>query len=232
MPVRGWIRTAAGPTPGASIRTVDRLTVLETGPLYGAIGGVLLALLKFIEYQYLIRVYPTGGVWGHRCALSSPRSGFTSGHGSRGIKKSSSSKKSAARSSRTRRSGKELGHHAARIRDPPTHRRGAEQREIGERLFVSEYGQDPLLPPLRQDERQPAVQAVQKGGSSASSRERRQKAEVPTTTTTGGRWFLPSAFCPLFPGQRKGDSRKITRKQDDSASSATLPCRKKRGLIR
>lgn len=33
--------------------------------LYGAIGGILIALLKFVEYQYLIRVYPTevyGGI--------------------------------------------------------------------------------------------------------------------------------------------------------------------------
>ncbi len=33
--------------------------------LYGAIGGVLIALLKYVEYQHFIRVYPTevyGGV--------------------------------------------------------------------------------------------------------------------------------------------------------------------------
>ena len=33
--------------------------------LYGAVGGVLIALLKFVEYQYLIRVVPTevyGGI--------------------------------------------------------------------------------------------------------------------------------------------------------------------------
>ena len=32
---------------------------------YGAVGGVLIALLKYVEYQYLIRVYPTevyGGI--------------------------------------------------------------------------------------------------------------------------------------------------------------------------
>ena len=31
---------------------------MKRGLLYGAIGGVLLALLKLIEYQYLVRVYP------------------------------------------------------------------------------------------------------------------------------------------------------------------------------
>ena len=36
--------------------------------LYGAVGGVLIALLKFIEYQYLIRVYPTE-VYGGLVAL-------------------------------------------------------------------------------------------------------------------------------------------------------------------
>ncbi|MGZ5432009.1 MAG: response regulator transcription factor [Thermoanaerobaculia bacterium] len=33
--------------------------------LYGAIGGVLIALLKYVEYQHFIRVYPTevyGGI--------------------------------------------------------------------------------------------------------------------------------------------------------------------------
>ena len=41
---------------------------MKRGLLYGSIGGVLIALLKLIEYQHFVRVYPTE-VYGGLVAL-------------------------------------------------------------------------------------------------------------------------------------------------------------------
>jgi two-component system, NarL family, response regulator LiaR len=41
---------------------------MKRGLLYGAIGGVLLAALKYLEYQHVVRVYPTE-VYGGLVAL-------------------------------------------------------------------------------------------------------------------------------------------------------------------
>lgn len=44
------------------------LFAMKRGLLYGAIGGALLVLLKLIEYQYIVRAYP-GEVYGGMIAL-------------------------------------------------------------------------------------------------------------------------------------------------------------------
>jgi hypothetical protein len=41
--------------------------------LYGAVGGVLIALLKFIEYKYLVHEY-SSEIYGVLIAVSSPSS--------------------------------------------------------------------------------------------------------------------------------------------------------------
>jgi DNA-binding CsgD family transcriptional regulator len=109
--------------------------------LYGLLGGVLIALLKFIEYKYFVRAYP-GEVYGALVALIFTAIGFYLG-----LKWTRPKPQVVVREVLVRDGGpfvlnidklKELG------LTPREHEilgliaEGLSNREIGERLFVSE----------------------------------------------------------------------------------------------
>ena len=109
--------------------------------LYGAIGGVLIALLKLIEYQYFVRAYP-GEVYGALVAVI-----FTAVGVYVGLRSVRAKEVVVVREVRVPDSGSFVLN-TARLEElaitPREHEilgliaEGLSNREIGERLFVSE----------------------------------------------------------------------------------------------
>jgi DNA-binding CsgD family transcriptional regulator len=137
--------------------------------LYGAVGGILIALLKFVEYQYLIRAYP-GEVYGGIVALV-----FTAVGIYVGLRLTRPKETVIVREVEIRvPDGGPFVLNEARLRElgitPREHEilgliaEGLSNREIGERLFVSENTvkthSSRLFEKLGVNRR---VQAVQKG---------------------------------------------------------------------
>lgn len=109
--------------------------------LYGVAGGALIALLKFVEYQYLIRVYPTE-VYGGIVALI-----FTAVGIYVGLRLTRHKETVVIREVRVPEGGpfvlndtklKELGITPREHEILGLIAEGLSNREIGERLFVSE----------------------------------------------------------------------------------------------
>jgi DNA-binding CsgD family transcriptional regulator len=105
--------------------------------LYGAIGGVLIALLKFIEYQYLIRVYPTE-VYGGIIALIFTSVGIYVGLRLTRHKEVVVVKEAGGPFVLNEAKLKELGLTPREHEILQLIAEGLSNREIGERLFVSE----------------------------------------------------------------------------------------------
>ncbi len=135
--------------------------------LYGAAGGVLIALLKYIEYQHLIRVYPTE-VYGGLVALI-----FTAVGIYVGLRLTRQKERIVIREVRVPDGGpfvlntdklKELGITQREHEILGLIAEGLSNREIGERLFVSENTvkthSSRLFDKMSVNRR---VQAVQKG---------------------------------------------------------------------
>lgn len=135
--------------------------------LYGAVGGVLIALLKYVEYQHFIRVYPTE-VYGGIVALV-----FTVVGVYVGLRLTRHKEVVVVKEVRVREDGP-FALDPARLKElgitPREHEilgliaEGLSNREIGERLFVSENTvkthSSRLFEKLAVNRR---VQAVQKG---------------------------------------------------------------------
>lgn len=109
--------------------------------LYGSIGGVLIALLKYIEYQHFIRVYPSE-VYGGLLAVI-----FTAVGVYAGLKLKKQKEVVVVKEVRVRASEpfvlnagklKELGITQREHEILGLIAEGLSNREIGERLFVSE----------------------------------------------------------------------------------------------
>lgn len=135
--------------------------------LYGLAGGLLLALLKFIEYQHFVRVYPTE-VYGGLVALIFTAVGLYLGLRWTGRKHTVIVKEIRVRE------GEPFVLDAGKLKElgitPREHEilaliaEGLSNREIGERLFVSENTvkthSSRLFDKMSVNRR---VQAVQKG---------------------------------------------------------------------
>jgi DNA-binding NarL/FixJ family response regulator len=109
--------------------------------LYSLIGGVLIALLKFIEYQYFIRVYPTE-IYGGIIALIFTAVGIYAG-----LRLTRHREVVVVKEVRVREGGpfqlnekklRELGITPREHEILGLIAEGLSNREIGERLFVSE----------------------------------------------------------------------------------------------
>jgi DNA-binding CsgD family transcriptional regulator len=135
--------------------------------LYGSIGGVLIALLKYIEYQYLVRAYPAE-VYGGLLAVI-----FTAVGIYLGLKWTRRNEVVVVKEVRVRDEGpfvlnavklKELGITQREHEILGLIAEGLSNKEIGERLFVSENTvkthSSRLFEKLSVGRR---VQAVQKG---------------------------------------------------------------------
>ncbi len=135
--------------------------------LYGAIGGALIALLKYVEYQHFVRVYPTE-VYGGVVAVI-----FTVVGVYVGLRLTRHKEVVVVKEVRVRESGpfaldqaklKELGITPREHEILGLIAEGLSNREIGERLFVSENTvkthSSRLFDKLAVNRR---VQAVQKG---------------------------------------------------------------------
>jgi len=118
---------------------------LKRGLLYGLAGGVLIALLRFIEYQHFVRAYP-GEIYGGLVALI-----FTAIGIYLGLRWTRAKEvvvvKEVLKEVRVRESGpfvldtarlKELGITQREHEILGLIAEGLSNREIGERLFVSE----------------------------------------------------------------------------------------------
>jgi DNA-binding NarL/FixJ family response regulator len=135
--------------------------------LYGSIGGVLIALLKYIEYQYFIRVYPTE-VYGGLLAVIFTALGIYAGLRLKKQKEVVVVKevRVPAAEAFTLNVGKlkELGITQREHEILGLIAEGLSNREIGERLFVSENTvkthSSRLFEKMSVNRR---VQAVQKG---------------------------------------------------------------------
>ena len=135
--------------------------------LYGAVGGVLIALLKYVEYQYFIRVVPTE-VYGGIVAVIFSAVGIYVG-----VRLKRQKEVVVVREVRIREGGpfvlnalklKELGITQREHEILGLIAEGLSNREIGERLFVSENTvkthSSRLFDKMSVNRR---VQAVQKG---------------------------------------------------------------------
>lgn len=109
--------------------------------LYGAVGGVLIAGLRFIEYQHFVRAYP-GEVYGGLVALI-----FTAVGAYLGLKWTKAKEVVVVREVRVREGGPFVLNAEALSEAGLTPREheilgliaeGLSNREIGEKLFVSE----------------------------------------------------------------------------------------------
>ena len=109
--------------------------------VYGTLGGVLIALLKYIEYAYVIRVYPTE-IYGGLIALI-----FTGVGLYFGLRSARPKRVVVVREVRVRDGGPFVLDEATLARLGLTQREheilglialGLSNREIGEKLFVSE----------------------------------------------------------------------------------------------
>ena len=109
--------------------------------LWGAVGGVLIAALKLIEYQYFVRAYP-GEVYGALVAII-----FTAVGAWLGLKWTRAKEVVVVKEIRVRESGPFVLNAGALEESGLTPREheilgliaeGLSNREIGERLFVSE----------------------------------------------------------------------------------------------
>ena len=109
--------------------------------LYGSIGGVLIALLKFIEYQYFVRAFPSE-VYGGLVALIFTAIGIYAG-----LRLTRHKEVVVVKEVRVRDGGpfvlnettlKELGITPREHEILGLIAEGLSNREIGERLFVSE----------------------------------------------------------------------------------------------
>jgi len=131
--------------------------------IYGAVGGVLIALLKFIEYQYFIRVYPTE-VYGGIVALIFTAVGIYVGLRLTRRKEVVVVKEVGGPFVLNEAKLKELGITPREHEILQRIAEGLSNREIGERLFVSENTvkthSSRLFDKLNVSRR---VQAVQKG---------------------------------------------------------------------
>lgn len=109
--------------------------------LYGAVGGVLIAALKLIEYQHFVRAYP-GEVYGGLVAVI-----FTAVGAWLGLKWTRAKEVIVVKEIRVRESGP-FALNAGALKEsgltPREHEilgliaEGLSNREIGEKLFVSE----------------------------------------------------------------------------------------------
>ena len=114
---------------------------LKRALLYGSIGGVLIALLKLIEYQYFIRAYPAE-IYGGLVALIFTAVGIYAG-----LRLTRHKEVVVVKEVRVREGGpfvlnadklKELGITPREHEILGLIAEGLSNREIGERLFVSE----------------------------------------------------------------------------------------------
>ena len=109
--------------------------------LYGSLGGVLIALLKLVEYQYFVRAYPTE-IYGGIVAVVFAAVGIALG-----LRWSRAREVVVVREVRVRDEGP-FSLDAEKVRElaitPREHEilgliaEGLSNREIGERIFVSE----------------------------------------------------------------------------------------------
>jgi NarL family two-component system response regulator LiaR len=113
---------------------------------YGLAGGVLLALLKVLEYQYFVRAYP-GGVYGGLVAVIFAALGIYFGRQwshSREVREVTVIKEVEVRVPESRSFALDAGKLKELGITPREHEilgliaEGLSNREIGERLFVSE----------------------------------------------------------------------------------------------
>ena len=140
--------------------------VLVHALIYGLIGGVLIALLKWTEYRFLV-IEHSIEIYGGLIAATFAVLGIWLGLKLTGTRERIVVKEVPFRlrrlaepetshfQSRTIRPGREKargsGHHAPRTRDPGADRAGNEQsRNRGKALCEREHGQDPFQPRIRQ----------------------------------------------------------------------------------
>lgn len=159
------VRTSAPPAAApADAYTTPRVKRIL---LYGTIGGLLIALLKLIEYQYFVRAYP-GEVYGGLIALIFAAAGIYFG-----LRAARAKEVVVVKEVRVREGGpfvldeqklKEVGLTQREHEILGLMAQGLSNREIGEKLFVSENTvkthSSRLFEKLDVNRR---VQAVQKG---------------------------------------------------------------------